>query len=66
MKLEEQRNKLLKCETSKDFHDLYKKVFGEEFPETMERDPAKVIEDIANAVYINKKVKEVPLNGALI
>ena len=64
MTLEEQRKKLLKCKTSKDHYDLYEKVFGEEVPETRTRDPYELIINMANAIYDNKKLKEVPLNGA--
>lgn len=64
MKLKEQQDKLLKCRTSKDFYDLYEEVFKEEVPETQTRSPNDLIDMIANSIFNNKKLKEVPLNGA--
>lgn len=64
MKTEQRRKELLKCKSAKDFEDLYNKVFKEEVPETQTRDPQELIENIANAIYNNEKIKEVPLNGA--
>jgi hypothetical protein len=64
MKLEKRKTELSKCKTSKDHYDLYEKVFGEEVPETRTRDPYELIIKMVNAILDNKKLKEVPLNGA--
>lgn len=64
MKTEQIKQELLKCNSTKDFEDLYYKVFKEEVPETQTRDPNEEIENIANAIFNNVKLKEVPLNGA--
>tara|TARA_R110000822_G_C15215002_1_gene483702 strand:+ start:783 stop:983 length:201 start_codon:yes stop_codon:yes gene_type:complete len=64
MKLEKRKNELLKCKTVKDYEDLYEKVFKEEVPETQTRDPDELLINVANAIFDNKELKEVPLNGA--
>ena len=35
----QRRQKLLEVRTGEEFHDLYVEVFGEEFPETVTRNP---------------------------
>ena len=58
---EERREKLLECETGKDFHSLYELVFGEIVPETQTRDPNEELEIIIFAIYDNKKIEGVTL-----
>tara|TARA_R110000824_G_scaffold6017_4_gene27685 strand:+ start:2512 stop:2721 length:210 start_codon:yes stop_codon:yes gene_type:complete len=55
------REKLLECETGKDFHSLYELVFGEIVPETVTRNPNEELENIIFAIYNNKKIKGVVL-----
>ena len=43
---EKRREKLLECETGKDFHSLYELVFGEIVPETVTRNPNEELENI--------------------
>ena len=65
---EKQRiDKLSKVQTGKEYHDLYEEVFGEEYPETVTRDPNDDIDRIAQAIFDNVPVKEVVLpKGAKI
>lgn len=65
MKLEERKNELSKCRNITDFENLYEKVFGKQKTETRDpRDPSEYIKKMYNAILDNKKMKEVPLNGA--
>jgi hypothetical protein len=57
----ERREKLLECETGKDFHSLYELVFGEIVPETVTRNPNEELENIIFAIYDNKKIEGVIL-----
>jgi len=54
-------NELKKAETGKDYFDLYKKIFGQEYPETVTRDPNEDIENIVQAIYDNIPVQKVEL-----
>jgi len=58
---EKRREKLLECETGKDFHSLYELVFGEIVPETVTRNPNEELENIIFAIHNNKKIKGVVL-----
>lgn len=57
----ERLNKLKKAETGKDYHNLYEEVFGEEYPETVTRDPNDDIENMVQAIYDNVPVQKVVL-----
>tara|TARA_Y100000114_G_scaffold84047_1_gene77585 strand:- start:225 stop:434 length:210 start_codon:yes stop_codon:yes gene_type:complete len=57
----ERLNKLKKAETGKDYHNLYEEVFGEEYPETVTRDPNEDIENMVQAIYDNVAVQKVVL-----
>ena len=57
----ERLDKLKKAETGKDYYNLYKEVFGEEYPETVTRDPNEVIENMVQAIYDNIAVQKVVL-----
>ena len=57
----ERLDKLKKAETGKDYHNLYKEVFGEEYPETVTRDPNEDIENMVQEIYDNIAVQKVVL-----
>ena len=57
----ERLDKLKKAETGKDYHNLYEEVFGEEYPETVTRDPNEDIENMVQAIYDNIAVQKVVL-----
>ena len=57
----ERLDKLKKAETGKDYHNLYEEVFGEEYPETVTRDPNEDIENMVQAIYDNVAVQKVVL-----
>lgn len=57
----ERLDKLKKAETGKDYHNLYEEVFGEEYPETVTRDPNEDIENMVQAIYDNIPVQKVVL-----
>ena len=61
LKTEEIQKRLLECESSQDFYNLYELVFGEEVPETQQRDPNELLEDIIYAISDNKKINAVIL-----
>lgn len=63
MKLTEEQRliKLSECETSKDYHSLYEFIFNEEVPETFKRNPNEILEDIIDAISVNKKIEGVVL-----
>mgnify|MGYP003110360312 FL=1 len=63
----QRRQKLLEVRTGQEFHNLYFEVFGEEFPETVTRNPNDDIDKISQAIYDNKAVERVVLpKGAKI
>ena len=63
----ERLDKLRKAETGEEYHDLYEEVFGEEYPETVSRNPNEDIENIIEAIFTNTPVEEVVLpKGAKI
>ena len=57
----ERLKKLSLAETGKDYHDLYVEVFGEEYPETVTRNPNVDIENLIQAIFDNIPVEKVNL-----
>ena len=57
----ERLKKLSLAETGKDYHDLYVEVFGQEYPETVTRNPNEDIENLIQAIFDNIPVEKVNL-----
>tara|TARA_B100000886_G_scaffold336292_1_gene294767 strand:- start:11919 stop:12128 length:210 start_codon:yes stop_codon:yes gene_type:complete len=57
----ERLEKLDLAETGKEYHDLYKEVFGVEYPETVTRNPNDDIENLVQAIFDNVPVEKVNL-----
>ena len=57
----ERLKKLSLAETGKDYHDLCVEVFGEEYPETVTRNPNEDIENLIQAIFDNIPVEKVNL-----
>jgi|TARA_R110000824_G_scaffold373827_1_gene564267 hypothetical protein len=57
----ERLEKLSKAKTGDELHDLYLKVFGEEFPIVNLKQPSEKIEILIDAIETNKKVQGLEL-----